>query len=390
MSMLFQTLDNKNGCISYYQNGEFLEELNNNCKLTWRQNSRLANNDIDFAQIYVHGQDLDNVCPELLKEDWKRLQERMKSFYISFQESKIDLQDVCFYDLLPQKFLKKYCEAKNEICKSIIDNYEKPKNYDLMKGILNLVSEIEMSELNLDWSSIDLTKEKGRALHKKKNIISKKISYDPWKTATGRLATVQNSFPILTINKESRSIIKPKNDLFLELDYNSAELRTAFGLLKMEQPSIDIHDWILENVFDGKITRDKSKEKTFAWLYNAKASNKKLEKVFDKEKILDYHYDGQFVNTIYGRDIEVNHRKALNYIIQSTTSDLVLKQAIKINKLLEKSFIAFIVHDSIVIDVHRSEQPKLNEIINVFSKTDLGTFKTNVALGRNFGDMRKV
>ena len=72
--MLFQTLDNKNGCISYYQNGEFLEELNNNCKLTWRQNSRLANNDIDFAQIYVHGQDLDNVCPELLKEDWKKLQ----------------------------------------------------------------------------------------------------------------------------------------------------------------------------------------------------------------------------------------------------------------------------------------------------------------------------
>ena len=100
--MLFQTLDNKNGCISYYQNGKFLEELNNNCKLTWRQNSRLVNNDIDFAQIYVSGQDLDNVCPELLKEDWNKLQERMKSFYISFQESKINLQDVCFYDLLPQ------------------------------------------------------------------------------------------------------------------------------------------------------------------------------------------------------------------------------------------------------------------------------------------------
>ena len=112
--------------------------------------------------------------------------------------------------------------------------------------------------------------------------------------------------------------------------------------------------------------------------------------MFDKEKILDYHYDGQFVNTIYGRDIEVDRRKALNYIIQSTTSDLVLKQAIKINKLLKKSFIAFIVHYSVVIDVHRSEQPKLNEIIDIFSKTDLGIFKTNVALGRDFGDMRKV
>mgnify|MGYP003120668553 FL=1 len=158
----------------------------------------------------------------------------------------------------------------------------------------------------------------------------------------------------------------------------------------MDQPSIDIHDWILENVFNAKITREKSKEKTFAWLYNAKASNKKLEKMLDKEKILDYHYDGKFVDTIYKRKIEVDERKALNYIIQSTTSDLVLKQAVKIDKLLGKSFIAFIVHDSVVIDVDRSDQSKLNEIINVFSKTDLGTFKTNVAIGKNFGDMRKV
>lgn len=388
--MLFQTLDNKNGCISYYHNGEFLEELDSNCKLTWRQNGQFVNNDIDFVQIYVGGRELDDVCPDHLKQDWALLQEKMKSFYISFQESKINLQDVCFYDLLPQKFLKKYCEAKNDICKFIVENNQKPKNYNTMKSILNLVSEIESRELNLDWDNLDLTNIKGRSLHKKKNFIPNKVSYDPWKTITGRLATAQNSFPILTINKESRSIIKPQNDLFLELDYNSAELRTAFGLLKMEQPSIDIHDWILENVFNAKITREVSKEKTFAWLYNAKASNKKLEKILDKQKVLDYYYDGQFVDTIYDRKIEVDRRKALNYIIQSTTSDLVLKQADKINKLLDKSFIAFIVHDSVVIDVDRSDQPKLNEIIDVFSKTDLGNFKTNVALGKNFGDMRKV
>tara|TARA_B100000902_G_scaffold221195_1_gene210080 strand:- start:1134 stop:2306 length:1173 start_codon:yes stop_codon:yes gene_type:complete len=390
MRMLFQTLDNKNGCISYYHDGKFLQDLNNNCKLTWRQSSQFVNNDIDYVQIYVGGQNLDDVCPDHLKQDWLKMQEKMKSFYISFQESKINLQDVCFYDLLPQKFLKKYCEAKNEICNSIIESYTKPKNYDMMKSIVNLVSEIESRDLNLDWDNLKLTNIKARSLHKKKSFIPSRVSYDPWKTVTGRLATVQNSFPILTINKESRSIIKPRNDLFLELDYNSAELRTAFGLLKMEQPSIDIHDWILENIFNAKITREKSKEKTFAWLYNAKASNKKLEKILDKEKILDFHYDGQFVETIYDRKIEVDQRKALNYIVQSTTSDLVLKQAIKINKLLGKSFIAFIVHDSVVIDVDRSDQSKLNEIIDVFSKTDLGTFKTNIAMGKNFGDMRKV
>ena len=388
--MLFQTLDNKNGCVSFYHNGDFLEQLNDQCKITWRQNSRLVGKDIDFIQIYAAGKDLDDICPEYLKEEWEELQTKLRNFYTSFQISKVNLQDVCFYDLLPEKFLKKYCETKNEICQWVIENNKKPRHHDLMKNILNFVAEIETHELNLKWSDINLTSIKSRALLKRKNTIPNKVQYDPWKTVTGRLATTPNSFPILTINKESRSIIKPQNDLFLELDYNSAELRTAFGLLKMEQPTIDIHDWILENVFEGKITREKSKEKTFAWLYNAKASNKKLEKIFDKQKILDYYYDGNFVNTIYNRSIEVDQRKALNYIIQSITSDLVLTQAMKINKLIDKSFIAFVVHDSVVIDVHRSEREKLNEIIDVFSKTDLGTFKTNVALGKHFGDMRKV
>ena len=388
--MFFQTLDNKNGCISFYHNGNFSEELDDECKMTWRQNSNLVNKDIDFVQIYAEGKELDDICPEHLKVEWQQMQAKMCNFYTSFQISKVNLQDVCFYDLLPEKFLKKYCEAKNEICRWTVDNTEKPKHYDLMKNILGFVAEIESRELNLNWSDIDLTSIKSRALLRKKDTIPNKIQYNPWKTITGRLATTPNSFPILTMNKESRSIIKPQNDLFLELDYNSAELRTAFGLLKMDQPTIDIHDWILENVFEGKITREKSKEKTFAWLYNAKASNKKLEKIFDKQKILDYHYDGNCVNTIYNRNIEVDDKKALNYIIQSTTSDLVLTQAMKINKLIEKSFIAFVVHDSIVIDVDKSDQGKLNEIIDIFSKTDLGTFKANVALGKNFGDMRRI
>ena len=388
--MFFQTLDNKNGCISFYHNGNFSEELDDECKMTWRQNSNLVNKDIDFVQIYAEGKELDDICPEHLKEEWQQMQTKMCNFYTSFQISKVNLQDVCFYDLLPEKFLKKYCEAKNEICRWIVENNEKPKHYDLMKNILGFVAEIESRELNLNWPDINLTSIKSRALLRKKDTIPNKIQYNPWKTITGRLATTPNSFPILTMNKESRSIIKPQNDLFLELDYNSAELRTAFGLLKMDQPTIDIHDWILENVFEGKVTREKSKEKTFAWLYNAKASNKKLEKIFDKQKILDYHYDGNCVNTIYNRNIEVDEKKALNYIIQSTTSDLVLTQAMKINKLIEKSFIAFVVHDSIVIDVDKSDQGKLNEIIDVFSKTDLGTFKTNVALGKNFGDLRRI
>jgi len=388
--MLFQTLDNKNGCINFYCDGTFRSTIEEGFDRTWKHNEVLKEKNIDFAQIYVEGKELEEICPEHLKEEWNDLQSKLFSFYTSFQIAKVNLNDVCFYDLVPQKFLLKYCEVKNTICEWIFENCEKPPHYDLMKNILRLISEIQSRELNLNWDKIDTTNITSRALLRKKNFISNKIQYNPWKTKTGRLATTSNSFPILTMSKESRRIIEPQNDLFVELDFNSAELRTALSLLKIKQPIIDIHDWILKNVFDNKISREKSKEKTFAWFYNIKASNKKLEKIFDKNKILEYHYDGQFVKTFYDRKIPVEERKALNYIIQSTTSDLVLTQAMKVKQLMEKSFIAFIIHDSIILDFHRTEQDQLTEIIEVFSNTDLGKFKTNVALGKNFGEMRKV
>jgi len=32
----------------------------------------------------------------------------------------------------------------------------------------------------------------------------------------------------------------------------------------------------------------------------------------------------------------------------------------------------------------------LNQIVDTFSKNDLGTFKVNVSMGRNFGNMKKI
>ena len=53
----------------------------------------------------------------------------------SFKESKINLRDNCFYDLIPEKFLLEYCFIKNEITNQVIfTNVQKTNEALLEKG----------------------------------------------------------------------------------------------------------------------------------------------------------------------------------------------------------------------------------------------------------------
>jgi hypothetical protein len=46
----------------------------------------------------------------------------------------------------------------------------------------------------------------------------------------------------------------------LEFDFNAAELRVLLGLLEKEQPQQDIHEWNINNVYRGLITREDAKK----------------------------------------------------------------------------------------------------------------------------------
>jgi hypothetical protein len=53
-----------------------------------------------------------------------------------------------------------------------------------------------------------------------------------------------------------------------------------------------------------------------------------------------------------------------------------------------KSFVAFPIHDSIVLDLSIEDREKLPEIIDIFSDTALGRFKVNAGVGLNFGNLK--
>ena len=108
--------------------------------------------------------------------------------------------------------------------------------------------------------------------------------------------------------------------------------------------------------------------------------------------MLKQYFNGTQVETVFNRKIEADKHHALNYLIQSTTSDLVLTRAFEIADKLKdkKSFISFTLHDSIVIDYDDNERENVEELIKAFSETPFGTFKVNVSAGKSYGEMRRI
>jgi len=397
----FVTLDDKKECVGVYSDGELhFNDFPALLTRTWKPSLSLASisaNDADFAQLYAQGATLGELCPEELKPQWEDINKRMAAYQSSFREAKVDLSENCLFDLIPIRYLTEFCYLKTEIIKHVFKTREKPENYEFMRDLCVLLAEIEGQKIKLNVASLEqkLHLKRGRDLAKDLRQGKKVdyVAYDAFKTKTGRLSVKKGSFPILNLDKEFRCVIEPTNDWVLELDYNAAELRTLLALGDKEQPSEDIHQW---NSGILGVSRDEAKKSVISWLYGSKISDigKRLSEIYARETILNKHYDPVrgTVTTPFGRVIPADDHHALNYLVQSTTADLVFDRMIAIRDLLKdkKSFIKFCLHDSVVIDLAHEERSVIKEIFKIFSDTKLGKFKSSVSAGKNFGDLQRM
>jgi hypothetical protein len=393
--VLFQVLDDKKRCYGVYQAGQFFyKDFPSSITKSWAYTPHLKGKSVDYAYIFTSGISLSEACPERLKEDWALISLKMKAFIRSFSEAKIDLNDVCFYDLVPENFLIELCEIKNRICEHIFETREKPENYDFLLSLSELIGEISQNKINFDESYLksNLNDAKARGWLKTIRSSHPYVNYKIFGTVTGRLSSERKSFPVLTLPKIYRRCIKPTNDWFLELDFNAAELRTVLALSGIKQPQEDIHAWNAKNIYAGKYSRDEAKKKIISWLYNPSAVHYTAARYYNRDMIKEKYWDGEHVKTPFSRKIRADHDHALNYAIQSTTSDLTLRQAIKISKLLEnkKSYIAFCLHDSVVIDLNFEDKDLIEELVQVFADTDLGKYYINASIGKDFGALKKI
>lgn len=394
--MYFQSIDDKNECIGIYSGTECKFDNIDFSSLTrtWKPTQNLLDYDhIEYGFLYSAGKTISEICPEYMRHDWEEVSNRMGAFMRSLSTARVDLNKNCFFDLVPLKDISRFLEMKNRITEHVFKNYKKPNSYDHLLSVSKLIEEIKYSPVNVDMTSIrsESYKQKVMKFMKSLNRTKMNVSYNIFGTKTGRLTVNKGFFPILTLDKELRKYIVPENDLFVEIDMNGAEIRTLISLLGLEQPDVDIHEWNAKNVYNDT-SRDEAKKRFFAWLYNPASKDTASSNTFDRDVIKSKFWDGNKVTTPFSREIESDEYHCVNYTLQSTSNDVCLEQATKVHNLLSgmKSRVAFLMHDSIVLDFSANEKHKLLEIINTFSDTRFGKYGINVSIGKNFGDLKEL
>ena len=392
--MLFQLMDSKTDCAGTYFDGHFIwDKIPEEITQTWAYSEHLFGRDIDYANLLVSGRSIDDVCPDTLRERWVSASKLIKAHFKGCNTAKMNIDDVCFYEIVPRKHLQHYFDTKSQITQWVFDNYEKPENYYFLKNLQTAVKELRRHPVNLNSFGVychaadDL---KAKHLYDQFGETTPYVDYDIFGTVTGRMTTKRGSFPALNLKRELKKHVRPNNDVFLELDFNAAEIRTMLALQGHEQPEEDIHEWNIKEVFKKDLSRDEAKTKIFAWLYNQESKAIKSD-YYDREILLEKYFKEGVVETPFGRSIAAPVRKALNYLLQSSSSDNTLERFIRVSNFLRatKSHVAFVVHDSVVVDLHKDDKRLIPTLKEMFGDTKLGHFKVNCSLGKNLGNMKE-
>ena len=354
-------------------------------KVSWYYDPASDAQEVELASLYCAGRTIGQMCPDNLKEKWETCKNRLNAHYRACCEAKIRIGKDEFYNhFIPGDLKDTHCQLVEQISRYVIENNKKPKNYDLLYRLSDMSRQIRKQKLNVDIGVLKskFAEFRVRQLYKRLSNKEHYISYNIFGTKTGRLTTRKGSFPIMTLDKNHRSMIRPQNDFFVELDFNAAELRTLLALAGKEQPQQDIHEWNVQNVYGGTLTREEAKQRIFAWLYNPNSGDDVLQK----------YWDGTHVRTPFHREMEADRHHALNYIIQSTASDIFLDRLLAVYDYLKekKSFISFSIHDSVVIDFAENERDSIFEIAQIFSQTIFSDFLVNISTGKNYGQMREL
>lgn len=215
-----------------------------------------------------------------------------------------------------------------------------------------------------------------------------------------------NGINFLALNKEdgSRKSFVPKNDLFVEFDFDAYHLMLIAKLIGFECPDKSMHLYLGKQYFDTGVLSEKEyhegKAITFQQIYGGIRKEyahieffKKIDE-FIKEMWKEYQETGEILlqtgRPLHLHKNSLNPQKLFNYVIQNAETYqnvLILK---KLNALLEntKSKIVLVVYDSFLLDysLEDGKQPLLD--IKQLIQEEGFTIKAKV--GKNYDALEKT
>jgi hypothetical protein len=412
-------LDSREECFGFFYDGEIhQEELKEEYFRTWSPTSSVKGDSYEYAKVLCGGKTLEEACPKHLRGEFLKRRERLLAFRRSFNAAKINLSEHCFYDMVPLSDIKKYFLVQNKIVEHVFKTYDKLENFHHQCRMLEFFNDLSSKEIKtntknlLSSASTPKVRKFLQTFHK---TYSNKIKYNFLRTKTGRLTTdsvsdlegalfdeffelatqynnKKRSFPALTLDADFRSLITPDNDLIAELDFNAAELRVFLSLSGKEQPQGDLHEW---NSTFLNVDRQRAKRSVIAYMYGDRNSEiGELEKLYNVNVVKEKFFDpkSEIAKTHFGKRIQTDDFRAVNHIIQGTAAEMVMRQLLKVEKLLtnRKSYVKMCLHDSVIIDLSREDMDLFIDIVNTFSNTELGEYPCKVKAGKNFGDMKEI
>ncbi len=376
--MILQTLDINKNCLGIFCEGRLYFEKEkmakkiSSTKLAWKHSPILKDEKHKYLFLLAKQRPLHQFSPN--REDFIEIENTLSCQSKALKSAKVDMSEGCLFDAIPDFQVEKYFSLREEALFNLLKIENFSQDYEILHKAHVLASTISKQDILFDQKK-------------------RRICYNIFGSATGRLTTEKGSLPILSLKKEQRALVKPSNDLFLEIDLNAAEVRTLLALSGKPQPPGDIHEWISTEVYKGKLSREESKIKLFSWLYNFSSSDIELSKFFSRQIFRDFYCpEKQILKTPFGRQLKVEERKAQNYLLQSTTSDIVIENAYKIVKFLKekKTKLAFTLHDSIVLDMAKEDIKMIRKVKKIFDTNKWGVFSSTCKLGKDFGNMRRI
>ena len=141
--MTFQILDDRRECYGIYYNGSFIyDNFPSNLDRTWEWCPHLLGRNINYGSIFCGGKEIGKVGPVHLQDRYEVYSRKIRSFLRATAHAKINYDDVCLFEIIPQQHLRHYCEVKNDITNWVLENHQKPQNHQHMVDVMELCDDI--------------------------------------------------------------------------------------------------------------------------------------------------------------------------------------------------------------------------------------------------------